>query len=302
MDSVAALARVLAACPNVHRLSLNLIPAANPSDAIQQMAWMIGDWMDSRTFQCLRIFFHSDLLLAQVLRGQVSTKALDLVAQPVTCGRARAARAIMMPLACQALLHVHGVEDFTADCGIPRDALTKSDPTKDWSLVTIVALPPDGCATLSANLVTLLQLHAKTIESLRIEDELDYGELEAQAPLPQHSLVLPRLTKLELVVTVPSMSFEPSTTRCSTFLDLLHPTTPVEFLRYHLNVDSMTSLCDFIKSQDPPRLRRVEACVRVRAKWYLGLLPEEEQSSALRSLCEAKGIELDDANYVEYTR
>ena len=293
---------MLAACPNVDRLSLNVIPAPTSSDAIQQMASTIGDWMDSRTFQCLRIFFRSDLLLAQVLRGQVSTKILDLVTQPDSYGRANTARAILSPSACQALSHVHGVEDFTADCGIPRDALTKSDPTKDWSLVTIAALTPDGCATSSANLVTHLQLHAKTIESLRIEDELDYGDLEAHAPLPQYSLVLPRLNKLELVVTVPTMSFEPLESRCSTFLDVLHPTTPVEFLRYHLNTDSMASLCDFIKTQNPPRLRRVEACVRVRAKWYLGLLPEEEQSAALRSLCEAKGIELDDVNYVEYTR
>jgi hypothetical protein len=33
-----------------------------------------------------------------------------------------------------------------------------------------------------------------------------------------------------------------------------------------LNTDSITSLCDFIKEQNPPRLRRIEACVRVRVK------------------------------------
>lgn len=301
MDSVAALSRVLADCPNVDRLSLNLIPAAHPGDATQQMASTISDWMDSRTFQCLRIFFNNELLLAQVLHGQVTTLALDLATQPDSYNRANPGRAFLSLPACQALSHVHGAQDFTADCGIPRDVLTKSDPTKDWSLVTISALPPDGCATLSANLVTLLQLHAKTIESLRIEDELDYGELEFRAPIPQDSLILPRLTKLEILVAVPAMS-ERTEWRCSTFLDLLHPTTPVEFLRYHLNVDSMASLCDFITSQDPPRLRRVEASVRVRAKWHLGLLPEKWQSAILRSLCEAKGIELDDVNYVEYTR
>lgn len=265
------------------------------------MASTISDWMDSRTFQCLRICFSNELLLAQVLHGQVTTLVLDLVTQPNSYNRGNPGRAFLSLPACQALARVHGVQDLTADCAIPSKYLKESDLTKSWSLVKIASLPPDGCATMSANLVPLLQLHANTIESLRIEDELDSGHLEFRAPIPQHSLILPRLTKLELVVAVPAMS-EPTEWRCSTFLDLLHPTTPLEFLRYHLNTDSMASLCDFIRAQNPPRLRRIEACVHVRAKWYLGLLPEEGQSAILTSLCEAKGIELDDVNYVEYTR
>ena len=215
LDSVAALSHVLAACPNVDRLSLNLIPTAHSGEAMEQMTSTIGDWMDSRTFECLRIFFDNGFLLAQVLHGQVTTPVLDLATQPDSYNSANPSRTFLSKSACQALTHVRSVQDFTADCAIPADSLTATNVTKNWSLIRIASLPPDGCATLSANFVPLLQLHAETIESLRIEDELDQGGLEVNSPIPQHSLVLPRLTKLELVVAVPAM-FEPSETRCST--------------------------------------------------------------------------------------
>ncbi|KAG0654140.1 hypothetical protein C6P46_001950 [Rhodotorula mucilaginosa] len=302
MDSVAALSHVLAACPNVDRISLNLFPLDNPSEAIQQMASTIGDWMDSRTFHCVRVFFdnHNDFLLAQVPHGHVTTPLLDLATQPGSYNRANSSGSWLSLPACQALTHVRGVQDYTADCNIPIEYLTQVEATKNWWLIQIAAIPRNGTAGLWARLVPLLQLHAKTIGSLRIEDELDSGAAIG-TPIPERSLVLPRLTELEDVVAAPSLSVQLSDRRRLTFLDLLHPTTPVEFLRCHLNTDSITSLCDFIKEQNPPRLRRIEACVRVRVKWYRGNLPEEDQSAALRSLCKAKDIEVRDPNCVEYT-
>ena len=296
---------MLTACPNVDRISLNLFPLANPSEVIQQMASTIGDWVDSRTFHCVRIFFdnHNDFLLAQVLRGQMTTPILDLATQPGLYNSANPSRTFLSKSACQALTHIRGVQDFTADCDIPIEYLTQVEATKNWPLIKIAAIPRDGTAGLWARLVPLLQLHAKTIESLRIEHELDVDEIEIaiSSPIPERTLVLPRLTELENVVAIPSL-IVPSESRRSTILDLLHPTTPVEFLRNHLNTESIKSLCDFIKAQDPPRLRRIEVCARVRIDRDFGDLPTEEQSATLKALCEAKGIELEDPHCVEYTR
>ena len=269
------------------------------------MASTIGDWVDSRTFHCVRIFFdnHNDFLLAQVLRGQMTTPILDLATQSGLYNSANPSRTFLSKSACQALARVHGVQDFTADCGIPRKYLEESHLTKNWSLVKMATIPRNGCGILWDALVPLLRLHAETIESLRLEDELDVDDFEIaiSLPTPERSLVLPRLTKLENVVAVPSL-FVPWDRRRLTFLDLLHPTTPIEFLRCHLYTNLITSVCDFIESQDPPRLRRIEACAPARAGRFSGESPTEEQSVALRSLCEAKGIELDDTKYVEYTR
>ncbi|GAA5990247.1 hypothetical protein JCM10908_005892 [Rhodotorula pacifica] len=269
LEAVTAIRHILDACPNIDTLSLNFVSQQLNVVAEQQVAATIGTWLDARS------------------RGLKSSTSV---------------RQVFSQHACEALAHVHGVKDFTTDSGIPNQYLSSLNLTKDWPLESLALLPPDGCETRSDDLIPLIQFHANTLTSLRIEDEIDGGELRAKESTLKRSIERPHLIKLELVVTVPSMAFNPTGEPYTTFLDLLHPATPIEFLRFHINADSIVSLCDFVKEQEPKRLKRIEWCVRVRAKWYMGELPDEDQWEELRSLCKEKGIELMDQDCVEYTR
>ncbi|GAA5990241.1 hypothetical protein JCM10908_005890 [Rhodotorula pacifica] len=309
LEAVAAISHVLKACPNIDTLSLALHRKGPYTVPEQRIATTIGNWLDGRRrrLKYLRIFYSNDDLLTLILSGQVFVPTLALASQPNSYRvRSTYERQLFSQQACQALAHVHGVKIFTTDSGIPIEYLSWYKLTRDWPLETLVLSPADECVTRSEDLIPLIQLHANTLTSLRIEDEIDHGELRTKASTLKRSIELPHLTKLELVKSVPSKAFNPiwlpNNGPYTTFLDLLHPATPIELLRFHINVDSIASLCAFVKEQELERLRRIELCVRFKAKWYMGDPPEDEQWMALRSLCREKEIELADQECIEYTR